>query len=403
MTSPRFVIIGAGLAGAKTAESLRAKGFNGQVTIVGDEEQLPYERPPLSKDYLVGNAARDSLYVHDAEWYSDQRVELRTGIRATRIDRTSRRVELSDGAGLGYDKLLLATGASPRLLPDTAGVHYLRRIEDSDRLKRLFTTAASLIVVGGGWIGLEAAAAARQAGLAATVVEALELPLLPALGRDVATVFADLHRQHGVDLRLGIQVEHVGNDGQGTRVRLADGSVLEADAVVAGIGAVPNTGLAEACGLRVDNGVVVDANLRTSDPDIFAAGDVASVYHPLLGRHLRVEHWASALKQPAAAAASMLDKDEAYDELPYFYTDQYDLGMEFLGTIDGHDRVVFRGDLPGREFIAFWLKNNRVRAGMNVNIWDVTGPIKALIRAGRPVHPDRLADPGIPLDQVATA
>ncbi|MFB9927793.1 NAD(P)/FAD-dependent oxidoreductase [Amycolatopsis halotolerans] len=400
MTSS-FVIIGAGLAGAKAAEALRDKGFDGKITIVGDERHLPYERPPLSKDYLAGNTDAESFQVHDAAWYAEKNVELRQGVKATAIARDEKQVRLDDGTSLGYDKLLLATGASPRVLPDTAGIHYLRRIEDSDRLRELFGTAAKLVVVGGGWIGLEATAAARQAGVEVTVVEALELPLITALGRQVAPVFADLHRAHGVDLRLGVQVEHISNGGQGKRIRLGDGSVLEADAVLAGIGAKPNVELAEAAGLRVDNGVVTDASLRTSDPDIFAAGDVANAYHPFLGKHLRVEHWANALNQPAVAAGGMLGQEESYDELPYFFTDQYDLGMEYLGTIEGHDRVVFRGDVAGREFIAFWLKENRVLAGMNVNVWDVTDPIKALIRSGKAVDPERLADPGVPLEDLA--
>ncbi|WP_020661104.1 NAD(P)/FAD-dependent oxidoreductase [Amycolatopsis benzoatilytica] len=399
MTSPTFVIIGAGLAGAKGAEALRDKGFDGRIVLVGDEEHLPYERPPLSKDYLAGNIARDSLYVHDATWYAEQNIELRTGVRATGLDRAAHQVKLSDGTSLGYAKLLLATGASPRRLPGANGVHYLRRVEDSDWLKGLFTTASSLVVIGAGWIGLETAAAARHAGLDVTVVEALPQPLLPALGREVAAVFADLHLQHGVDLHLGVQVDQVE---RGKRVKLADGTVLEADAVVAGIGAQPNTGLAWGCGLRADNGLLVDASLRTSDPDIFAAGDVANAYHPLLGRHLRVEHWANALNQPEVAAAGMLGKNDVYDELPYFYTDQYDLGMEFLGTVEGYDRVVFRGDVPGREFIAFWLKDNRVLAGMNVNVWEVTEPVKALIHSRRPIDPARLADPEVPLDRIAT-
>ncbi|WP_329059198.1 NAD(P)/FAD-dependent oxidoreductase [Amycolatopsis sp. NBC_01480] len=400
MTSPTFLIIGAGLAGAKAAEALRDKGFDGEITIVGDEDHLPYDRPPLSKDYLAGNAARDSLYVHDATWYAEQRIELRPGVRATAIDRASHRVWLSDGGGLGYDKLLLATGARPRTLPGAAGVHYLRRVEDSDWLKGLFTTAASLAVIGAGWIGLEIAAAARQAGLDVTVAEALPLPLLSALGREVGAVFADLHLQHGVDLHLGVRVESIE---RGKRATLSNGWEFEADAIVAGIGAQPNTGLARACGLRVGNGVLVDASLRTSDPDIFAAGDVANAYHPLLGRHLRVEHWANALNQPVVAAAGMLGKDEVYEKLPYFYTDQYDLGMEFVGSVEGYDRVVYRGDVPGREFIAFWLKENRVVAGMNVNVWDVVEPIGALIRSGRPVDPDRLADLGRPLEEIGAA
>ncbi|WP_037818439.1 MULTISPECIES: NAD(P)/FAD-dependent oxidoreductase [Amycolatopsis] len=398
MTSPTFVVIGAGLAGAKGAEALRDKGFDGRIVLVGDEEHLPYERPALSKDYLAGNVSRDSLYVHDATWYAEQRIELRPGVRATGIDRAAHQVRLSDGTGLDYAKLLLATGASARTLPGANGVRYLRRLEDSDWLKGLFTTASSLVVLGAGWIGLETAAAARRAGLDVTVVEALPQPLLLALGPEVAAVFAESHLRHGVDLHLGVQVDRVE---RGKRVKLADGTVLEADAVVAGIGAQPNTGIARACGLRAGNGVLVDASLRTSDPDIFAAGDVANAYHPHLGRHVRVEHWANALNQPAVAAAGMLGKNDVYDELPYFYTDQYDLGMEFLGTIDGYDRVVFRGDVPGLEFIAFWLKDNRVVAGMNVNIWEVTEPVKALIRSRRPIDPDRLADPGAPLDRLA--
>ncbi|WP_020658681.1 NAD(P)/FAD-dependent oxidoreductase [Amycolatopsis benzoatilytica] len=403
MTSSTHVIIGAGLAGAKAAEALRDRGFDGQIILIGDERQLPYERPPLSKDYLAGNAEAESFQVHDAAWYAEHRVELRQGVRATAIDRDKHEVTLDDGTAVGYDKLLLATGASPRTLPDAAGIHYLRRIEDSDRLKQLFPAASRLAVIGGGWIGLEVTAAARQAGVEVTVIEALDLPLVNALGPEVAPVFADLHRAHGVDLRLNAKVEHITNGGQGKRIRLGDGTVLEVDAVLAGIGATPNVELAEACGLEVDNGVLADASLRTSDPDIFAAGDVANAYHPFLERRVRVEHWANALNQPAVAAAGMLGKDETYDELPYFFTDQYDLGMEYLGAIDGHDRVVFRGDVPGREFIAFWLKENRVLAGMNVNVWDVTDPIKALIRSRAQVDPGRLADASVPLEEIAGA
>jgi len=401
VTSSTHLIIGAGLAGAKAAEALREKGFDGQIIVLGDEPHLPYERPPLSKDYLAGNAEAESFQVHDAAWYAEHRVELRQGVRAAAIDREKHEVTLSDDTVLGYDKLLLATGSRPRTLPDAAGIHYLRRIEDADKLKQLFPAASRLAVIGGGWIGLEVTAAARQAGVEVTVIEALDLPLVNALGPEIAAVFADLHRAHGVDLRLGAKVEHITNGDQGKRIRLGDGSVLEADAVLAGIGATPNVELAEACGLKVDNGVLADASLRTSDPDIFAAGDVANAYHPFLERRVRVEHWANALNQPAVAAAGMLGEEAAYDELPYFFTDQYDLGMEYLGAIDGHDRVVVRGDLAGREFIAFWLKENRVLAGMNVNVWDVTDPIKALIRSRATVDPARLADVSVPLEEIA--
>ena len=390
-----IVVLGAGLAGGKAVEALRDKGFDGSITLVGDEGHRPYERPALSKDYLTGKAERDSVFVHDEKWYAEHAVDLRLGVHAMAIDRGGHRVTLADGTNLAYDKLLLATGASPRTLSTAPGVHYLRRLEDADRLREILATKEHLVVIGAGWIGLEVAAAARQAGLRVTVLEVLELPLLRVLGREIAQVFADLHTGNGVDLRLGVGVDQV----TATGVRLADGTRIDADAVVAGIGAVPNVALAVEARLAVDDGVSVDARLRTEDPDIFAAGDVASAFHPFYGRHLRVEHWANALNQPATAAAAMLGGDEPYEELPYFYTDQYDLGMEYLGHVDpgGYDRVVVRGDLAAREFIAFWLKDNHVLAGMNVNVWDVTDQVKALIRAGDRVDPDALADPGTPI------
>jgi 3-phenylpropionate/trans-cinnamate dioxygenase ferredoxin reductase component len=405
MAAETFIIVGAGLAGAKAAEALRGSGFGGQITLIGEEAHLPYERPPLSKDYLTGKVTRDSVFVHDQTWYPLHGIDLRLGSTATAIDRAAHQVRLSDGTRVPYSKLLLATGASPRRLPNAGGVHYLRTLGDSDRLKEILASGSHLAVIGAGWIGLEVAAAARQAGLQVTVLETLELPLLRVLGREIAQVFADLHRSQGVALRLGAKVEEIISAGRtATSIRLADGTRFDADALVAGIGAIPNTRLAEDAGLEVSDGVVTSASLQTSDPDIFAAGDVASAFHPLLGHHLRVEHWANALNQPAAAAAAMLGQDARYENLPYFYTDQYDLGMEYLGHTGpgGYDQVVVRGDLEAREFIAFWLKDGRVRAGMNVNIWDVTDPIKNLIRSGRPVNTDALADPGTALDDLAT-
>ena len=401
MARQRFVIVGAGLAGAKAAEALRDKGFDGQITLIGDELHHPYERPALSKDYLAGKADRDSVFVHPDTWYAEHEVDLRLGIGVSRIDRGWRRVELADGSIVGYDKLLLATGASPRRLPvpgaDEPGVHYLRRIEDSDAVKDALATASRLVVIGAGWIGLEVTAAARRAGVAVTVLESAKLPLLRVLGAEVAAVFANLHRDHGVDLRFGVTVSEIAP----SVVRLADGTEIGADAVLVGVGADPNVRLAHRAELAVDNGILVDAALRTDDPDIVAAGDVASALHPLFGKHIRVEHWANALSQPPVAAATMLGRQGIHDELPYFYTDQYDLGMEYVGHVEpgGYDEVVFRGDVGAREFIAFWLKDNRVLAGMNVNIWDVGEPIRALIRAGNPVNPDALADPDQPLDQ----
>ncbi|WP_327227705.1 FAD-dependent oxidoreductase [Streptomyces platensis] len=400
-----FLIAGAGLAGAKAAETLRKEGFDGPLVLVGDEHEQPYERPPLSKGYLLGTAERESAYVHPPEWYAEHEVDLRLGQTVTALDPAGHEVTLADGSRLGYAKLLLATGSTPRPLPvpgaDLDGVHSLRRLPDSDRLKELFRSASRIVVIGAGWIGLETTAAARTAGVEVTVLESAALPLLRVLGPEAARVFAKLHTDHGVELRCGVQVAEItGTDGAVDGVRLADGSRIGADAVIVGVGITPNTSQAAAAGLKVDNGVVVDERLCSSHPDVFAAGDVANAYHPVLGRHLRVEHWANALHQPQTAARAMLGQDARYDRLPYFFTDQYDLGMEYTGYVEpeGYDRVVFRGDVDAREFIAFWCSGGRVLAGMNVNVWDVTDPIKALVLSGQAVDPGRLADPDVPLD-----
>ena len=406
--SDTFVIAGGGLAGAKAAEALREQGFDGRIVLAAEEDIRPYERPPLSKDYLQGKAERDTIFVHSPDWYDANGVELLPGTAVTGIDRGRREVTLSGGGHLGYDRLLLATGSEPRRLPlpgaDSGGVLYLRKVGDSDRIRDTFASASRVLIIGAGWIGLEVAAAARLAGVEVTILETAELPLLHVLGPDVAPVFADLHREHGVDLRLGVRVAEItASGGKATGARLADGSLIGADAVIVGIGAAPNTGLAEAAGLDVRDGVVTDASLRTSDPAIYAAGDIARAFHPLLGTHIRVEHWANALHQPEVAAAAMLGQDAAYDRVPYFYTDQYDLGMEYAGYAGpgGYDRVIFRGDVGKREFIAFWMSGGRVAAGMNVNIWDVNDAIQALIRSGQPADPARLADPAVPLNEVA--
>jgi 3-phenylpropionate/trans-cinnamate dioxygenase ferredoxin reductase subunit len=401
------VIVGAGMAGAKAAEALRAEGFGGPVVLIGDEGERPYERPPLSKGYLQGKDAREQIYVHPRQWYAEHDVDLRLGTAVTAVDLAAHEVTLADGGRVGYAKLLLTTGASPRRLPvpgaDLDGVLYLRRVGDSDRIRDAFRSAGRIAVVGAGWIGLETAAAAREAGVEVAVLETAGLPLLRVLGPEAAQVFADLHRDHGVDLRFGVRLAEItGSGGVADGVRLADGTRVEADAVVVGVGAAPDAGLAQAAGLDVDDGVRTDERLRTSDPDVFAAGDVANAFHPLLGKHIRVEHWANALNQPQAAAKAMLGRDVAYDALPFFYTDQYDLGMEYAGYVEpgGYDRVVFRGDVGAREFIAFWVAGGRVLAGMNVNIWDVTDSIQALIRSGRPVDARRLADPAVPIESL---
>jgi 3-phenylpropionate/trans-cinnamate dioxygenase ferredoxin reductase subunit len=407
-TDETYVIVGASLGGAKAAEALRAAGYDGRIVLLGTESELPYERPPLSKGYLQGKAERETIYVHPRPWYAEANIDLRLGVTATAIDRAAHEVVLADGSRTGYTKLLLTTGSSPRRLqiPGAGldGVLYLRSAGDSDRIKSLLAGAGQIVVVGAGWIGLEITAAAREAGVAVTVLEAAELPLLRVLGPEVASVFAALHAEHGVDLRFGAQITEItGSDGRADGVRLSDGSHVPADAVIVGIGITPNVELAAAAGLDVSNGIKVDAQLRSSDPDIYAAGDVANAFHPLLGKHIRVEHWANALNQPQAAARAMAGQQVSFDRVPYFFTDQYDLGMEYSGYVEPgeYDDVVFRGDVDRREFVAFWLDNHsRVLAGMNVNVWDVTDAIQALVRAGQPVDKAALADPGTSLESL---
>ena len=399
-TSSTFIIVGGGLAGAKAAEALRDNDFDGHIVLFAAEEHLPYERPPLSKEYLAGKKTLDDFTVDASAWYRDHHVELQLGTEVASIDPGAHTVSLPDGSTVGYDKLLLATGSDPRRPPipgaDANGVHYLRTIDDAATLNSVLAEGSSMAIVGAGWIGLEVAAGARERGVNVTVVEIAELPLLTALGREVAEVFAALHRDHGVDLRLGATVDEITTSaGKATGLKLGDGSTISADAVLVAVGAAPNTGLAERAGLAMgDGGVLVDSSLRTSDPDIFAVGDIAAAEHPLFGVRIRTEHWANALKQPAVAAAGMLGKPAEYAELPYFFTDQYDLGMEYAGHAPEYERVVFRGDVDGREFVAFWLDaDNRVLAGMNVNIWDVLDDVKSLIASRAPVDPDQLADP----------
>jgi len=408
MSSDQFVIVGGGLAAAKAAETLRDEGFAGRIVIISDDPERPYERPPLSKGLLLGSAERDSTFVHEADWYTKNDVDLRTGIRAEAIDKDAHEVVLAGGERVGYSRLLLATGARPRRLPvpgaDLDGVHYLRTLADSDRLGSLLTESTRLVIIGAGWIGLEIAAAARARGAAVTVVEMAHLPLQRVLGDTIAEVFAGLHREHGVTFHFDAGVAELrGSGGRVGEVVLADGTVLPADAVLVAVGAQPNTELAEAAGLPVDNGVLVDASLASGEPDIFAAGDVANAEHPLLNTRVRVEHWANALNMGPVAAKAMMGRDASYDLLPYFYTDQYDLGMEYSGLAPAESEVVVRGDLAAREFIAFWVDGGRVLAGMNVNIWDVTDDIQALVRAGyagRAADPQRLADPAVPLGEV---
>jgi 3-phenylpropionate/trans-cinnamate dioxygenase ferredoxin reductase subunit len=399
-----FAIVGGGLAGATAAQTLRDEGFDGEVVLLGDEPHRPYERPPLSKEYLQGKSPRDKVFVHPEGWYAEHDVDLRLGVSATGLDLQARRLLTSDGASVQYDSLLLATGSSPRRLAvpgaDLDGVLYLRRLDDSDRIRAAFAAGPRVVIVGAGWIGLETAAAARVAGLSVTVLEQSAAPLARILGSRMSAVFSQLHRDNGVDLRCGVTIsELTGTSGRVTGVRLGDGTEIEADLVLVGVGISPETSLAETAGLAIGNGISVDEHLRTSDPDVYAAGDVANAFHPLLGHRLRVEHWANARRQGAVAARSMLGQDAVYARLPYFFSDQYDLGMEYTGYVDPGEveDVVVRGDLPGRQFVAFWLVDGRVRAGMSVNVWDATEPVEQLISTGRRVDAALLADPDVPL------
>ncbi|MDN5763229.1 MAG: FAD-dependent oxidoreductase [Microlunatus sp.] len=406
MKDSRFVIVGGGLGGAKMADELRHCGYPGSIVLVGAESHLPYERPPLSKDYLAGTADRASLAVHDLSWYVDHDVDLRLGEPATQLDRDAHEVVLRDGTRLGYDQLVLATGSRARRLhlpgSDAGGVLYLRDVDDSDALRAGLDQARRIVLIGAGWIGLEVAANARQRGVEVDVVEVAPLPLLRVLGADLAQMFADLHGEHGVRFHFEASVAGIEVDGgRATGVTLGDGTRLPADLVVVGVGAQPNVDLAREAGLEVDNGVLVDQYLRTTDPDIYAVGDIAAQAHPRLGR-VRVEHWANALNQPAAVAATVTGTLTPYSQQPYFYTDQYDLAMEYHGYVPPgvEPTVVIRGDRATRELLAFWLSpTGKVLAGMNLNIWDAEDQIKALLDSG-PVDPRRLSDLGLPLERV---
>ena len=403
-TDRTFVIAGAGLAGAKAAETLRAEGFGGRLVLVGAEAERPYERPPLSKDYLRGEAERESVHVHADGFYAEHEIELRLGRTAVRLDAAARELALDDGERLAYDRLLLSTGAEPRRLTipgnELDGVLYLRSVEDSDALRARLDRGGAVVVVGAGWIGAEVAASARQRGLDVTVVDPAAVPLERVLGAEVGAVYRDIHADHGVRMRLGTGVEAFEGATAVERVRTTDGRTLACDFVVVGVGVQPRTRLAAEAGLAVENGILVDEHLQSSVSGVFAAGDVANAHHPLYGERVRVEHWANALHQGPVAARNMLGGSDAYDAVPYFFSDQYDVGMEYAGYARTWDRVVFRGDPASRAFVAFWLVGERVVAGMNVGVWDVTDQIQRLIRERVAVEDRRLADPELPLEDL---
>jgi 3-phenylpropionate/trans-cinnamate dioxygenase ferredoxin reductase component len=404
--SPTFVIVGAGMAGGKAVETLREEGFDGRVVLLGAEPERPYERPPLSKDYLRGEAEQSSVYLQeDAGWYDEHDVEVRTSTHVESLDVAARAVVLAGGERIDYDALLLATGAEPKRPPipgtDLDAVHVLRSLEDSDTLRGVLDAGGRLVVVGAGWIGSEVSASARQRGMDVALVEPQAVPLQGVLGPELGAFYRDVHADHGVQLHLGTGVEAIEGDGRAERVRTSDGTVLDCTAVLLAVGVAPRTRLADGV-LDVDNGILVDASLRASADGVFAAGDVANHDHPLFGR-LRVEHWANALEQGPSAARAMLGQDAVYDRVPYFFSDQYDVGMEYAGHSAPGDEVVFRGDPATREFIAFWLRDGRVAAGMNVNVWDVNEHLQELVRSGASIDPDRLRDADVPLDELASS
>nr|WP_110342734.1 FAD-dependent oxidoreductase [Prauserella flavalba]PXY21944.1 ferredoxin reductase [Prauserella flavalba] len=400
MSEPkRIVIVGSGLAGATAAARLRERGYAGEVLVLGSETHRPYELPPLSKGLLLGDTDEPD-WVREEKFYAEHDIDLRGGVTATRVDPGERIVFDAEGGEHRYDRLLLATGSRPRSLPvpgvDLPGVRTLRTLDDALSLRSAFQDAARVVIIGAGWIGTEAAAAARKHDAEVTVVDQVTLPLRTVLGDEVATVFRDLHTEHGVNWRLGATLAELTGDADGVRgVRLGDGTELPADVVLLAVGVAPRVELAETAGLELtgDRGVAVDAGLRTAAPDIYAAGDIASHFHPRYGHRIRVEHWANAKNQGAHVAANLVGENEPYLRSPYFFTDQYDLGCEYRGIADpATDELVVRGDLASREFIAFWLRDGQVTAAMNVNVWDYGDELQKLVDGRVAVSAGRLRD-----------
>jgi 3-phenylpropionate/trans-cinnamate dioxygenase ferredoxin reductase subunit len=403
-----IVIVGGGLAGASAAKTLRDEGFDGAIHLIAAEAHHPYIRPPLSKDYLAGTAERDSVFVESPEWYLRREIDLRLATTVTELDAGSQRVVLDSGASIDYDALLLATGSTARRLTipgaELQGVRTLRTLDESEALHReLVNGDRRLVLIGSGWIGMEVAATARTLGNEVTILERDPVPLANALGDELGAMFAEMHVEHGVELRPSVVVTEItGSDGRATGVRLDTGELFAADLVLVGVGAIPNLDLARSAGAALGSGVLTDAALRTDVTNVWAAGDIAEAYHPLVDLRLRSEHWANALHGGAAAARSMLGLEVSYDDIPYFYTDQYDLGMEYsgFGPLTGGAEIVYRGDRKAREFISFWVADGRVVAGMNVNVWDVNEAVQGVIRRGNRVDTARLADERVPLEEL---
>ena len=401
-----IVIIGGGVAAGTAAKTLRKEQYEGDITVVTEEPHPPYQRPPLSKGYLAGDEGLDAVILQPEGWYADQGIDLRTSTRAVSLDPAAHQIELEDGSLLRYDSALLATGASARALPlegaDLPGVHTLRRLDDADDLAaELREGGKRLVVIGSGWIGMEVGATARTLGNEVTILGRDPVPLGAALGTEMGEVFGALHRENGVDLRTSVDVERITGGGRAESV-VVDGESVAADLVLIGVGATPNTALAEAAGLRILNGVLTDSSLHTAAAEIYAAGDVANPYHPVLQRHLRSEHWANAQHAGPVAARGMLGQPASFADIPYFYTDQFDVSMELSGyaPLMADAEVVVRGDVEAREFVAFWTDAGRVVAGMNVNVPKVNKAVQALIRSGGIIDVETLRDPSVPLESL---
>jgi 3-phenylpropionate/trans-cinnamate dioxygenase ferredoxin reductase subunit len=394
--SDGLVIVGASLAGAKAAEGARKQGWDGAIRLIGDERRRPYERPCLSKSVLLGTDDPDAAEVFPAEFYDDNRIDLLLGMRATELTLADSTVTVADGSRLRFDKLVLATGSTPRLLAFPGAslpeVHVLRTVDDSLALRAALRPGMRVATVGAGWIGTEVAAAARLRGVDVVLVDANNTPLEQALGADIGAYFARLHRSHGVELHLGTAVEAIDGVEHVRGLRLVDGSHVEADLVVVAVGATPNVGLARDAGLSVNVGVLVDRELRTEHPDVFAAGDIAEAEHPLLGGRVRIEHWSNAINQGTTAGANAAGDHEAYDHIPYVFTDQFDLSMDYSGWPVSWDDVVIRGCPDDGEFAAFYLSDGMLVGGATFNMWDVDQHVRRVIRAGLPVDAVVLCD-----------
>lgn len=396
----RLVIVGASLTGAKAAEAIREAGFGGKVILLGSEDQPPYERPPLSKDYLRGEAD-EKPFVFDEEFYTGKDVELHTGTNVTAIDPETSTVAIDGSPEVSFDRLLIATGAEPRHLPlpgaDLDGIVYLRTIEDSDNLAERLGEGTRVTVVGAGWIGSEVAASARQKGCEVTMIAPEDVPLERVLGKELGTFYLGVHTGEGVNFMPGTGVTGFEGTGRVESVTTDSGEKIASDLVVVGAGVLPRTSLAESAGIATDNGILTGADLQTDSPGIYAAGDVANAWHPFYERRVRVEHWANARRQGAAAGRALAGEAVSYDEIPYFFSDQYDVGMEYVGYVTESDRILYRGSVEEREFIAFWMNGDRIVAGMNVNVWDVSDTISDLIRSRSEVETEKLTDTDVDL------